>query len=77
MKADFKCKECNEVKEVCYEVNEGPPKEVLCSRGHKMKRVWQTPSVQVPDWFGDDLTTTISSKMANAPLPTGKSKICY
>jgi predicted nucleic acid-binding Zn ribbon protein len=77
MKVDFKCKECGEISEQVYAVEDGPPKEVLCKNGHKMKRVWGTPSVQVPEWFGDDLTTSIAKRMANAPLPTGRDKVHY
>jgi hypothetical protein len=77
MKVDFECKECAELREVSYAVSEGPPKDVTCSKGHKMKRKWGKPSVQVPEWFGDDLDTTIYQKMADAALPTGKKQVYY
>lgn len=77
MHADYKCDKCNEVLNVEFSIAKGPPEEVICPKcKKKMHRVWQA-AIHIPEGWGDDLTTTISQRMAHGARPTGKSKIIY
>ncbi len=77
MRVDFKCAECEEVKNISFPVEEGPPKEVLCEKGHQMKRVMKKQAVHVPDYFGEHDFNAMVSHMKNAPRPSGKAKLVY
>lgn len=78
MVVDFKCPKCNKIMEVTFSIASGPPKEIHCPdcKDTLMNRIWQT-NIQIPDWFSDDLTTSLSYKMKHAPRPSGKDKVLY
>ena len=77
MHADYKCDDCGEVLDVEFNITEGPPKKVSCPKCRKdMHRLWQA-AIHIPEGWGDDLTTTISQRMAHAARPTGKQKINF
>ena len=73
----FHCDKCNHDEEISAPMRDGPPKEAKCPEcGGDMHRVWKTTSVVIPDHMraGDDLHTTICSRMKHASRPTGKAK---
>jgi len=77
MRATYKCPDCAITRDVTFLMVEGPPKNVPCNKcGHTMEREWKV-SIRIPEDFSDDLTTTISQRMAHAAMPSGKTKINY
>jgi hypothetical protein len=77
MRANYKCATCDITKKVIFPIVEGPPKEVLCDNCKEpMQREWSV-GIHIPEDFADDLTTTISQRMAHAAMPSGKTKINY
>lgn len=80
MTVDFKCKTCGFIKEIEYDVQIGPPKELPCDKcDGTMKRSWagrNKPTSQVDEWFGDQVTTAIAGKMKTS-RPSGKTKNIY
>jgi len=77
MKVDFKCPTCESVQEVVFPIAAGPPKEVLCTCGKHMTRIYGKPTVQIPDYFVDQDFNALRSHMANAPRPSGKTQLYY
>lgn len=78
MRADFICDECNTIVEVTYAIADGPPGEVLCPNdGAKMRRVYGSTAIHIPEWFGDHTHNTISKHMEHAPRPSGRDKTLY
>lgn len=77
MHANYTCPNCNAIKEASFSIKDGPPEEVFCdSCGQVMQRNWET-SIHIPEDFSDDLTTTISQRMAHGNMPTGRRKIAF
>lgn len=76
MTSDYFCPNCNNSVEVKFSIKDGPPEQVFCDKcHHEMERVWAA-NILVPEWFGDDTTTTISEKMKHS-RPTGRGKLIY
>lgn len=76
MTSDYSCPNCGETIEVKFSIKDGPPKQVLCNKcNHSMERIWAA-NIQVPEWFGDDTTSTISERMKHS-RPTGRGKLIY
>jgi hypothetical protein len=76
MHADYTC-ECGEVVEVTYSIKDGPPKSVFCPKCERiMQREWKS-AIHIPMDFADDLTTSLTHRMAHAKRPTGKDKVYY
>jgi uncharacterized Zn finger protein len=77
MHVDYKCPNCETNQEASFSIIQGPPKEVFCEKcGQIMQRIWKS-AIHIPEDFSDDLTTTISQRMAHAPRPTGRSKVIF
>lgn len=78
MRADYICDTCETVVEIEYALKDGPPDEVLCPEdGEKMRRLYNSTAVHIPEWFGDHNHNAISKHMENAPRPTGRDKALY
>jgi transcription elongation factor Elf1 len=77
MDAEYKCISCGISSKITYDIQEGPGKPICSHCGGSMTKVWKALSTNVPDYFNDDLHNTITSKMKNAGMPSGKTKVLH